>query len=124
MNRPFMRSPPLLPAESARAPCLRQPRIHATEVSRFQGDRMPRRAMTAVVPGRATARASAPVRGKKRRSLLGRLLTLAVILTVWGFVVMAGIVIWAARDLPRPESAMDAARRPALVLQDRGGHTI
>ena len=26
-----------------------------------------------------------------------------------------------ARDLPRPETALDAARRPGLTLQDRGG---
>jgi penicillin-binding protein 1A len=37
---------------------------------------------------------------------------------------VGGIVLWAAYDLPRPETAMDAERRPALVLQDRGGHTF
>ena len=39
-------------------------------------------------------------------------------------VALAGIVIWAAYDLPRPESAMDGERRPALVLQDRTGQTF
>jgi penicillin-binding protein 1A len=49
---------------------------------------------------------------------------LCVILTVWGLLVLGAIVIWAAYDLPRPESAMDAERRPALVLQDRAGQTF
>ncbi len=47
-----------------------------------------------------------------------------MILTVWGMVVLGGIIIWAAYDLPRPETAMDAERRPALVLQDRTGQTF
>jgi len=46
-----------------------------------------------------------------------------MILVIWGLVIAGGIVIWAAYDLPRPESAMDAERRPALVLQDRAGQT-
>ncbi len=35
-----------------------------------------------------------------------------------------GHVVWFARDLPRPETALDAARRPGLSLQDRGGHVF
>ena len=45
-------------------------------------------------------------------------------LALAGFVGLAAIVVWAAHDLPRPESAMDATRRPALVVQDRNGQTI
>ena len=52
------------------------------------------------------------------------MLKAAVFLTVWGLVALVAIVIWAAYDLPRPESAMDAERRPALVLQDRMGQTF
>jgi penicillin-binding protein 1A len=94
---------------------------------------MPRRP-TSLVSQRSTARAAAPVparparsepaRTTGRRSLPGRLLGLCVILTVWGLLVLGAIVIWAAYDLPRPESAMDAERRPALVLQDRAGQTF
>lgn len=65
-----------------------------------------------------------PVRGTRHRSLLGRLLRLSVILIIWGLVVAGGVVIWAAYDLPRPESAMDAERRPGLVLRDRSGQTF
>jgi penicillin-binding protein 1A len=92
---------------------------------------MSRRATTAISTGPSSSRSvttgsrrDEPVRGKTRRSLLGRLLGIGLILTIWGLVVVAGIVIWAARDLPRPESAMDAERRPALVLQDRAGRTF
>ncbi|MSP03203.1 MAG: PBP1A family penicillin-binding protein [Acetobacteraceae bacterium] len=55
---------------------------------------------------------------------MGRLLRLAIILAIWGLVALGAIVVWAAYDLPRPESAMDAPRRPALVVQDWSGQTI
>jgi penicillin-binding protein 1A len=77
-----------------------------------------------VEPITSHPRRTEPARGTGRRSLLGRLLRLVIILTIWGLVVVGGIVIWAAYDLPRPESAMDAERRPALVLQDRSGQTF
>jgi penicillin-binding protein 1A len=92
---------------------------------------MSRRATTAISTGPSSPRSvttgsrqAEPVRRKPRRWLFGRLLAIGVILTIWGLVVLAGVVIWAARDLPRPESAMDAERRPALVLQDRAGRTF
>src|SRR5580698_8073989 len=78
----------------------------------------------AAAPAIPRPRQIAPVRARRETSLLGRLLRLSVFLSIWGLVVLAGIVIWAAYDLPRPESAMDAERRPALVLQDRGGQTF
>ena len=34
------------------------------------------------------------------------------------------MLVWLARDLPRPETALDAARRPGLTLQDRSGTTF
>jgi penicillin-binding protein 1A len=45
----------------------------------------------------------------------------ALILSVWGIVVLGLAVLWFAWDLPRPEAALDAARRPSLTLEDRGG---
>ena len=57
-------------------------------------------------------------------SIVGRLPRLLIILVIWGLVVAGAVLIWAAYDLPRPESAMDAERRPALVLQDRAGQTF
>ncbi len=43
---------------------------------------------------------------------------------IWGAVVVAAVLVWFARDLPRPEAALDAARRPGLTLQDRSGHAF
>ena len=37
---------------------------------------------------------------------------------------LAVMVLWFARDLPRPEAALDAARRPSLALEDRTGHVF
>ncbi|HTW26311.1 MAG TPA: PBP1A family penicillin-binding protein [Acetobacteraceae bacterium] len=48
----------------------------------------------------------------------------AIILTVWGLVVLGAAVAWFARDLPRPAEALDAARRPGLTLLDRSGHIV
>lgn len=41
--------------------------------------------------------------------------------TVWGTLAFALIVLWFARDLPRPASALDATRRPSLTLENRAG---
>ena len=57
----------------------------------------------------------------RRRRLAWRLLRLAVIAGVWLTLAAGLVLIWLARDLPRPETALDAARRPGLTLQDRGG---
>lgn len=34
------------------------------------------------------------------------------------------MLLWFARDLPRPEAALDAARRPSLALEDSTGHVF
>ncbi len=53
-----------------------------------------------------------------------RLLRYAVITAIWGALALALVVLWCARDLPRPEAALDASRRPSLTLQDRTGHVF
>ena len=63
-------------------------------------------------------RAAAP---RRRRF---RLLGWAVIAAVWGALSLALVLLWFARDLPRPDSALDAARRPSLALQDRSGRVF
>ena len=66
-----------------------------------------------------------PVAAARPRRRWGwRLLRWAVILGVWGVLAFAAVLVWFARDLPRPETALDAARRPGLSLEDRGGHVI
>ncbi len=65
-----------------------------------------------------------PRRRRKRFFTLGRLISWLLILTIWAGAMGAGTVLWFSRDLPRPEDALDAVRRPSLVLQDSAGRTI
>ncbi len=82
------------------------------------------------VRGVARSAISAPVRGRgvpvarPRRSWGWRLLRWAIILGVWGVLGIAGVVVWFSTDLPRPEAALDATRRPSLTLQDRSGEVV
>ncbi len=47
-----------------------------------------------------------------------------IVLAIWG-VLMAGLVLLVfAWDLPRPTSALDAARRPSVMLQDSAGGIV
>ena len=66
---------------------------------------------------------AAPVRPVRRR-LLWRLLRALLIAGVWGVLAAGLVLMWFARDLPRPDAALDAARRPGLTLQDRAGHAF
>ena len=66
---------------------------------------------------------TAVVRSGPRRTL-GRLVRWGFIAAVWLALAVVVAVLWFARDLPRPESALDAVRRPSLTLQDRSGHVI
>ena len=73
------------------------------------------------------ARPSVPVRSRLRappRRRRFRLLGYAVIVLVWGAVAAAALLLWFVRDLPRPEAALDATRRPSLTLTDRSGHVF
>ncbi len=59
-----------------------------------------------------------------RRRLAWRLLRLLLIAGIWGVLAVGLVLMWFARDLPRPEAALDAARRPGLTLQDRSGRSF
>ena len=61
---------------------------------------------------------------RARPSWAWRILRVLLILAVWGVLAVGLVLFWFARDLPRPEAALDAARRPGLTLQDRAGHTF
>jgi len=52
------------------------------------------------------------------------LLRWAIIAAIWAGLAVAAMLVWFARDLPRPEAALDAARRPSLILTDRNGATF
>ncbi|WP_428490074.1 transglycosylase domain-containing protein [Rhodopila sp.] len=83
-------------------------------------------------PPPATARGRKPISPppaasvgtSPRRRALTWLLRWGFIASVWLTLAAAVAVLWFARDLPRPESALDAVRRPSLTLQDRSGHVI
>jgi penicillin-binding protein 1A len=86
---------------------------------------MPRAPRLAPNQRRPATRTRAPLRTVSRpRRLRLRLLGYAVIAAVWGVLALAVMVLWFARDLPRPEAALDAARRPSLALEDRTGHVF
>ena len=64
-----------------------------------------------------------PLAARPRRRLFRWwLVKWAIVLTVWGSLAIGAALLWFAWDLPRPEAALDAARRPSLTLQDRTGH--
>jgi penicillin-binding protein 1A len=71
----------------------------------------------------AATAAPAPERSRTRRTLLW-LLRWGFIGSVWLTLAATVVVLWYARDLPRPESALDAGRRPSLTLEDRNGRVI
>ncbi len=70
-----------------------------------------------------SARAIEPT-GRPWRRVLLRLLRWGFIAAVWGVLFGGVMVLWFARDIPRPEFALDAVRRPSLSLEDRSGHII
>jgi penicillin-binding protein 1A len=53
-----------------------------------------------------------------------RLIGYAIIAAIWGALAIAVMLLWFARDLPRPDSALAAARRPSLALEDRTGRVF
>ncbi|MBN8892551.1 MAG: transglycosylase domain-containing protein, partial [Rhodospirillales bacterium] len=98
----------------------RPPQIspHDRRPSRVPPPLPPRRRPPAGGPVRGPAGGAAPRRAR------WRLLRWAVVLGVWGAVAMGLALLWFAWDLPRPEAALDAARRPSLTLADDRGHII
>ena len=60
----------------------------------------------------------------RRAKLRWRLARVLLIVGTWACLALGATLVWFARDLPRPEDALNAARRPSLILQDRTGHTF
>ena len=54
----------------------------------------------------------------------GWLLRLAILLSLWSLIASAALLAWLAWDLPRPESALAATRRPSVTLLDASGGVI
>lgn len=98
--------------------------------ARFGSTRLMRRAPTIASSDRRRAPATSRARPapretrpppSRRRAWAWAALRWAVILGIWGTLAFALVLVWFARDLPRPEAALDAARRPGLTLEDRTG---
>lgn len=71
--------------------------------------------------GRVQPRHAAPA---PRRSWLGRLLSWGVILSIWGALALGALLLFFTWDMPRPESALAATRRPAVTLTAADGRMI
>lgn len=67
---------------------------------------------------------TAPEGARARRRWGWWLAKWTLILGIWAAVIGALVLLWFAQDLPRPEAALDAARRPGLTLQDRTGQVF
>ncbi len=69
-----------------------------------------------------------PPVGPKPRKQAGRrrlrLLRWTLMFGIWGALSAVALLLWFARDLPRPDDAVAAVRRPSLALQDRSGQTF
>ncbi|HBK07417.1 MAG TPA: transpeptidase-transglycosylase [Acetobacteraceae bacterium] len=74
----------------------------------------------AVAPSLPSTR---PARSWRRRALFWAL-RWGFIASIWLTLAAAVMVLWYARDIPRPDSALDAVRRPSLTLEDRSGQVI
>jgi penicillin-binding protein 1A len=46
------------------------------------------------------------------------------VLAIWGVLAVAALLLAFSWDLPRPEAALEAARRPSLRIEDRTGQTL
>ncbi|MBV8524637.1 MAG: PBP1A family penicillin-binding protein [Acetobacteraceae bacterium] len=67
---------------------------------------------------------SSALRVRPRRSTRWRWVQWGIIGTVWTGLAAALLLLWFTWDMPRPESALDAVRRPSLALEDRSGRVI
>jgi penicillin-binding protein 1A len=63
-----------------------------------------------------------PLPRPKRRRVGWFLFKWGLILGIWALFAGGLCLAYFAYDLPRPEAALDAARRPSLTLSDTGGH--
>jgi penicillin-binding protein 1A len=63
-------------------------------------------------------------RAWRHRQILRGLLKWGLVGLIWLGLAATLFVLWSLRDLPRPEAALDAVRRPSLVIQDATGATI
>ena len=77
--------------------------------------RAPRTRATGIAPSPSSRRAGSATAGWRR------VLRWLVVLTVWGGLAGAAVLLWFAWDMPRPETALGATRRPSVRLVAANG---
>ncbi|ABI61267.1 Multimodular transpeptidase-transglycosylase PBP 1A [Granulibacter bethesdensis CGDNIH1] len=85
-------------------------------------------------PGRSKRRPSPPPPSSRRKGETAketvsnrkkwRWLRWGIMVLIWGGLTAAVFLVYFAWDLPRPEEALDAPRRPSLILRDQEGLTF
>jgi len=60
----------------------------------------------------------------RRRGAFGRLLRWALLLGIWGSLGLAVLLLYFTWDLPRPEEALAATRRPSVTLESSDGRLL
>ncbi len=68
--------------------------------------------------------APAPPRPRRRPRWRWWLLKWLTLLMLWSIFAGGAFLLWFAADLPRPQDALAAVRRPSLTLQDRAGQVF
>lgn len=67
---------------------------------------------------------AAPRPVPRRRGVFARLLRALLLLSIWGGLALAVLLLFFAWDLPRPEEALATTRRPSVTLEAADGRLI
>jgi penicillin-binding protein 1A len=78
----------------------------------------------AQIPRSAPSRVATLPRFGSGARLKLRWLRWILMVAIWGAVGLGLLFLWFSWDLPRPEAALDAVRRPGLTLEDRTGQVF
>ncbi|HLJ76353.1 MAG TPA: biosynthetic peptidoglycan transglycosylase, partial [Acidobacteriaceae bacterium] len=100
------------------------PRAPRIAVEDRRAPRRPPSGRRPPAPPRRSVAPPPPPRVDLPRHRRFRLLRYSIITLVWGLLALGAMLLWFAHDLPHPESALDAVRRPSLTLEDRSGHVF
>ena len=87
---------------------------------------MPRAAVSRArnTPAGPARPAPPPNRTPRRRSLAWRLTRWALLLSLWGLLAGGAALIWFTWDMPSPDAALAATRRPSVTLMAGDGRVI
>jgi len=94
------------------------------KAGRARPRRTPPPAARARRPGATTTSAPRFVPAKAPRRGARRLLAWLVLLTVWGGLSVGAALLWFTWDMPRPEAALAATRRPSVTLLAADGSLL